>query len=242
MALPDPDTFVTLPVQQRGWLLLADLSPGGPNGKDSRVGSVVDRLWSPYATSGRPSVDHHTFRQKAEEAYGWLAREGLTMLDASQRGDNWILPTEEGLQALKAADPLRDLEARKLLTLPLHARLSPARTAFESGDFEGAVFKAMRAVENAVKEASGITERMQPKALMTRAFKADEGPLADTAQETAEQEGVMYLFMGAIAALRNPVGHREDLHEDPAEPAKIVIFADLLLDIVDRAVARGAAS
>lgn len=241
MALPDPDTFVSLPLHQRGMLLLAELQPQGLNSKGSMIGLIVERRWSPHAGQA-PKVDNRTFKQSAEEGFAWLAINGLTMLDTSQGSENWVLPTARGLELLKANDPLQDLEARKLLALPLHERLASARDAFFNGDFETAVFKAMRAVENAVKEASGIAERLQPKALMTRAFKADEGPLADLAQETAEQEGVMYLFMGAITALRNPVGHREDLHEDPAEAAKIVIFADLLLDIVDRAAARGAAS
>lgn len=47
----------------------------------------------------------------------------------------------------------------------------------------------------------------------------------------------MYLFMGAIGALRNPVGHREDLHEDPAEAASIVIFADLDVGLLHAAAA-----
>ena len=235
-----PDTFVTLSLRERVELVLRQFRDDHDGTSPRSVAAArKDNFY--VHVQPRPRVDRHAYAQAITEASDYLAREGLTTASSRQGGASVVL-TEAGRAAKAAANPVRDVEARKLLILPLHDRLSPARTAFQSGDFEGAVFKAMRSVENAVRDASGITERLQPRVLMSWAFKADKGPLADPAQETAEQEGVMYLFMGAIGALRNPVGHREDLHEDPVEAAGIVIFADLLMDIVDRAVARGSSS
>ncbi len=52
----------------------------------------------------------------------------------------------------------------------------------------------------------------------------------------------MQLFRGAIAAYRNPVSHRHIEFADPGEAAEVLLLANLLLRITDRASAAAAAS
>ncbi len=69
---------------------------------------------------------------------------------------------------------------------------------------------------------------------MSQAFKPQGGLLVDPAMPAAEQQGVMHLFIGALALLRNPPAHREVDYDDPVEAAEVVLLADLLLRIVGR--------
>jgi hypothetical protein len=68
---------------------------------------------------------------------------------------------------------------------------------------------------------------------MTHAFRAN-GPLADTDAVSGEQVGMMNLFQGAYAVLRNPAGHREVDYDDVTEAAEAVATASLLMRILDR--------
>lgn len=77
---------------------------------------------------------------------------------------------------------------------------------------------------------------------MTQAYRKSAGPLADESSPEAEQDALMHLFRGAYGAFRNPASHRDLDFDDPAEGAEIVLLADLLMRITERAAARLAAA
>ena len=58
---------------------------------------------------------------------------------------------------------------------------------FMRGDFDSAVFYAMKAVEVRVREVSGLTDDLVGTALMRRAFDPERGSLTDDGQ-SAEKE------------------------------------------------------
>ncbi len=74
------------------------------------------------------------------------------------------------------------------------------------------------------------------------AFDPQKGPLADQDALPAERDGVRDLFIGAFAAHRNPRAHRRVTMEDASEVIEVVLLANHLLRIVDRAIARNAAA
>jgi hypothetical protein len=49
----------------------------------------------------------------------------------------------------------------------------------------------------------------------------------------------MALFWRALGAFKNPSSHREVEFDDPTEASEVVLFADLLLRILDQVAARG---
>lgn len=72
---------------------------------------------------------------------------------------------------------------------------------------------------------------------MSRAFKPDGGLLCDSSADGGEQVGTMNLFQGAIGLFKNPVSHRQVDYANPTIASEVVLFADLLLRILDERAA-----
>jgi uncharacterized protein (TIGR02391 family) len=91
----------------------------------------------------------------------------------------------------------------------------------------------MREVEIYVRELSKADASLIGTKLMTFALR-EEGPLRDDDLDGGEQVGIMNLFQGAIVVFKNPPSHRQVDHDDPTEASEVVLFADLLMRLLDR--------
>lgn len=91
----------------------------------------------------------------------------------------------------------------------------------------------MKEVEIAVRAKALLTDSDTGVNLMAKAFN-DQGSLWDYTVPAGEANGVMYLFMGAMALFRNPTGHRRVDLQDASEAAETVLYADLLLRILNK--------
>jgi uncharacterized protein (TIGR02391 family) len=60
------------------------------------------------------------------------------------------------------------------------------------------------------------------------------GKLADSNLDPGERVGIMELFAGAIGTFKNPPSHRQVDYADPTEASEVVLFADLLMRLLDR--------
>ncbi|WP_406377839.1 TIGR02391 family protein [[Kitasatospora] papulosa] len=180
---------------------------------------------------------------RLSDAWGWLEAHAL-LSRVPRQSANFRRLSRDGREL--AADPkgVARFEARTRLAGPLHPDLDrTVRTNFDLGDYETACFAAMKAVEVAVRDASGLDNSLVGVALMRRAFQPHQngkpgGPLADVGAEGGEQEAESALFAGAMGRYKNPSSHRTVDFDDPIEAAQIIQFADLLLRQVDRARAR----
>lgn len=101
------------------------------------------------------------------------------------------------------------------------------------GDHDVAVVQAFKAVEMAVRAATGFSAELVGVNLMRRAFHHDTGTLADKSLPTAEREAEVQMFAGAIGHGKNPGSHRE-VAMDQVEAARLILFASYLLTLVER--------
>jgi len=106
-----------------------------------------------------------------------------------------------------------------------------SKSRFESGHYSDAIFAAFKAVNNFVKQKTGLA--LDGKGLMMKVFsknnpiiKLNEGR---TDSDKDEQEGFMHLFAGATQGIRNPKAHDEVAELNTHKTLEYLGFASLLM-------------
>ncbi|WP_327328684.1 TIGR02391 family protein (plasmid) [Streptomyces sp. NBC_01210] len=182
--------------------------------------------------------DAHALLHGLADAWAWLESRALLSRVPSQ-SEAFRRLSREGMELAKDPEGITRFQAHERLSGPLHPALEgTVRTNFSLGDYETACFAAMKAVEVAVRDASGLNSLVGVH-LMRAAFQPHQngkvgGALADAGAEGGEQEAASALFAGAMGAYKNPASHRTVDFDDPIEAAEIIQFADLLLRQVER--------
>jgi len=185
---------------------------------------------------------------RAQTVYDWV----MTLLEAPMEAEEAdrrlreficeLLPAESEERArilrLLQTGPTPTVGTAIISISDLHPRIRKAAEAlYTDGHYGQAVFEAFKTVENMVKEKSGVTDEIG-QALMFRVFspKAPLLLLGDLSVQIGRdrQEGFMFVFGGAMRAIRNIAGHG-DLELNPAEGLEHLAFASLLAKVVDSA-------
>lgn len=211
------DAIQALPVDERGLAVLQDL--------------VTTNQWNEhnYLLEYRGQASDRAIA----EAMAWLRGRAFIARTPGQSSGDAIFVTERGQEALRQG--ITTVRAAERLEHGLHPQIEQrARRQFLLGEFEQAVFVAMKAVEVRVRALGGLGDDVVGVTLMTQAFRPENGPLVDREAVPGEQVGMMNLFQGAYAVLRNPAGHREVNYDDVTEAAEAVATASLLMRILDR--------
>jgi uncharacterized protein (TIGR02391 family) len=110
-----------------------------------------------------------------------------------------------------------------------------SKSLFETQHYAQAIFEAFKAVNNFVKQKTGLS--LDGKDLMAKVFK-EEGPIIKlnelkTRSEQDEQEGFRFLFMGAMVGIRNPKAHDNITQPDPHRALEYLGFASLLMKRIE---------
>lgn len=172
---------------------------------------------------------------KVAEGWQWLRNHGLIVRHPTQASSEWEALTPSA-DRIDEPDFLRMIYSQEVFgRLELDPGLrADVLSAFRHGSYAVAVLAAFRLVEARVREAAGLERDDITSKLMYRAFKPG-GPLADPALLAGENEGRAALFAGAMAAIKNEHSHRLVDLDDPQEAAELVLFANLLLRVLERA-------
>jgi uncharacterized protein (TIGR02391 family) len=170
---------------------------------------------------------------RVSEGWQWLVNEGFVAPHHEYMGQFAL--TRRGLQ-VDLATHVADARALGLLRAAnLDAALSTQVTpAFRRGQYDLAVFAAMREVEDRVRFEAPALATLVGVDLMKNAFRQG-GPLADPGLAPGERTARMELFAGAFGIHRNPAGHGLVDYTDPQEAAEVVLLANNLLRQVARA-------
>ena len=174
-------------------------------------------------------------KQALIEAWAWLEAQGLLVPPDVANGSNGYRVLSRRARSFSNEKEFADfIVARRLPKEILHPRLAKVVwMAYMRGEFDVAVFQAMKAVVVAVREASALPADKVGVALMREAFHPDRGPLTDFQSEKGEREAVGSLFSGAIGSYKNPHSHRDVNLNDPIEALEIILLSNHLLRVVD---------
>lgn len=128
--------------------------------------------------------------------------------------------------------------ARSFGDLDIHPEIERASgDLFRDGHYSSAVERACVVLDSMVKIRSGKDD-LSGRSLMNHVF-SPKNPLLrfnELSNETdrSEQEGMMYLYTGAMLAIRNPRAH-QIIEDDPELALEYISFLNLLVKSLDRA-------
>lgn len=118
----------------------------------------------------------------------------------------------------------------ELVTEPEIAEVS--RDLFASGHYNIAVAEAFKAVDNYVRDTSGLTAQSGKK-LMEAVFSPTNPKLVWSSRssnsERNEQEGYQRIFAGAMLGIRNPATHEFNWVDNKELALELLVFAQHLM-------------
>lgn len=230
-AFPDPVVLLQLEPEELGGKILFLLRQGYSDGMIHR-----DHLTNNY-TGG--AYSSHEIRIEVSdainEAWSWLIAQGLIIPVSGINGNNGYMRLSRRAQRFESEQEFIDYSVARILPRDaLHERIrAPVWGAFMRGEFDVAVFQAMKAVEVSVREACGLPSNEVGVNLMRKAFNPENGKLTDKSAEGGERDALSALFAGAMGVFKNPQSHRDVDLSNPTEAMEAIMFANYLLRLVD---------
>lgn len=240
--IPDVDFLLAMEAEELAATMLPLLARSRQQA-GVHLGNYCSSLFS--ANIGGHCYDNRNENQitlAVTEAWNWLEVQGLLIPASGTNGTNgWRVLSRKAEALTSSAEVKQFAKSRHLRREILTPRIADkVWSAFIRAEYDVAVFQAMKAVEVAVREASGLGADELGVNLMRRAFNVENGPLTDMNAEKGERQARSDLFAGAIGSYKNSHSHRDVDLNNPNEAHELVMLANHLLRIVDERRSAGA--
>ena len=191
----------------------------GAKGNPYFVLQVIKTMCNPQGYIGQPERFERV-RGQVNDVLGWYG------LEVTETGEGRRMPERvTRLRPAKTPDEVA-FDGRAFHTQVVEH----SREHFRRGAYFPAVFECCKAFDAAVRKNTGIDKSGQ--ALMSEALSLN-GPLKVNSQssqsEKDQQQGIMFLCMGLMSAVRNPQGHEPErdwpmTREDALDVLTLVSF------------------
>lgn len=228
---PPPETVLELEPEELAPFVLQFLSNTGDGKLNMHNFSLASG--DDFTTwAGSDLRDQNELRRRLIVAWRWLERE---LFIAPQPGNvDWSFITARGRQLLESLDFAAYQKGALLPSEGLDPVLvQKVKPAFIRGDYDVAIFQALKEVEVRVRTKAGLSDSNIGVSLMRTAFNPTTGNLTDQNMDGGERTARMELFAGAIGCFKNPASHRDVSYSDPREAADIIHLANQLLRVVE---------
>lgn len=238
-AIPDPDALVAMEPEEVGAKLLFIIRANPDYNREAGVTLTGFLAGLRGHGMGAPSIygGHCTAEVvlAVREAWAWLEAQGLLIPSESINGQNGWRQLSRRARRFENEEAFVGFALARLLPKEnLHPAIAePVWLDFMRGDFDNAVFRAMKAVEVQLRDAAKPPRDEVGVKLARFAFRPEDGPLTDLEAEGGEKDATMNLFAGAMGAFKNPQAHRDVRLDDPVDAASIIMFASYLLRVID---------
>lgn len=168
------------------------------------------------------------------EAWAWLEAQCLIVPAPDTNGRNGWRVLSRRARALQDDADFKTFVGGQLLPKALlhHLIAEKAWLSYMRGEYDTAVFQAMKVVEVEMRMASNLGPELVGVKLARAAFKNGTGPLTDKEAEEGEQEAMGHLFAGALGVFKNPHSHRFVEVNDPADAAAIIMLASHMMRVL----------
>ena len=239
-AIASPEAMLTLEPEELGAKLLF-LTQQREGGRMFHPGNYENELFAQSGrTEGYPRDRESEVRLAYVEAWSWLEAQGLVVPEPGSNGQNGFRRLSRRARRFQDEEEFQGFAAATLLPKSiLHPSISEkVWLAFVRGDFDVAVFLALKQVEISVRQACGYGEDAYGSTMMRQAFHVTSGPLTDTTAVKSEREARQHLFAGVIGSYKNPQSHRDVNLDNPSEAIEVILIASHLLRIVDTRLTR----
>ncbi len=241
--LPDGGRRVQSPAPYEALESICDL---GVKDEDVRVTVFVDFIGTVDGSSFNLGVTGSSIHidvtaqtsEREQQMYEVLSSElALTeepRKSRSQVAAEWAEIFTEGVRAVQREERAKHGPEPFNLYNFHPAVVTAAESLFRDGHHSQAVLRTFIALNNAVQVRSD-RPHLDGTGLMQKVFSPNNGPILQVAGGNDKQLGAMWLFSGAIMAVRNPLAHNADESLTADMALEWLAFASALFRLLDDA-------